>query len=298
MRNLAQRLMRRRTRVYIFPTRMGGYCIGLIGLMFLLSIGYSNNLLLIFTIALFGLNLIWLVNSHFHLARLVPGQVSVEDGHAGTVLSASFRWKKWPRGNRQWEMALVNESIRSDIKILSEEEGRTVGEIILPHRGVFHWTHLLVKTDRPFGLYQTWIYFKIDVTAHAYPALQKDLPLPSPEVQEREGSITGEKKGDEGLRGLAHYQGEGSKRISWKHYAKSGELLVKEGEELKAQLMRIRFSLPKEPTRREAELSRLATLMVYCHRQEIPFVFEGPTQKGPGMHLELLRDCLRELSRA
>ncbi len=296
MKRLIERMLRSRTRVYIFPTRMGGYLLGLIGLMFLLSIGYSNNLLLIFTIAMFGLNLIWLVNSHFHLARLSPGQLFVEDGHVGSSQNVSFRWKKWPRGDLHLEMKLIGEQNQSSVKIVTFEEGRTTGEITLPSRGFYQWNYLLVKTDRPFGLYQTWIYFKIDVTTHAYPRLQKDVPLPSPEITEREGTITGERKGDEGLRGLTHYQGEGSKRISWKHYAKSGELFVKEGEEVKTQLMRIKLNLPQENTRREAELSRIATLMVYCHRQDIPFLFTGKTQKGPGTHLELLKDCLRELS--
>lgn len=297
MKNLIERLMRIRTRVYIFPTRMGGYLIGLIGLMFLLAIGYSNNLLLIFTIALFGLNLIWLVNSHFHMARLSPGQVFVEDGHVGVPMNVSFRWKKWPKGVCQWRLSLIGEKGRSEVRITTEEEGRTMGEITLPSRGVYHWTHFLIKTDRPFGLYQTWIYYKIDVTAHAYPALQKDAALPSPEILEREGSVNGDRRGDDGLRGLAHYQGEGSKRISWKHYAKSGELLVKEGEEVKTELMRIKLNLPDDRNRRETELSRIATLMVHCYRQEIPFLFMGSTQKGPGAHLELLRDCLRELAR-
>ncbi|MES2525714.1 MAG: DUF58 domain-containing protein [Bdellovibrionota bacterium] len=296
MKKIFERMMRSRTRVYIFPTRMGGYAIGLISLMFLLSIGYSNNLLLIFTITLFGLNLLWVVNSHFHLARLSPGQVFVEDGHMKTPIAATFRWKKWPRGNLDWTMTLIGEKDRTDVKILGEEEGRTIGEVTLPSRGLYHWTHLLVKTDRPFGLYRTWIYFKIDVSAHAYPTLMKEMPLPSPEILEREGTITGEKKGDDGLRGLAHYQGEGSKRISWKHYAKSGDLLVKEGEELKTNLMRIRLQLPDDKKMREAHLSKLATLMVYCYRQEIPFVFMGEKEKGPGAHLELLKDCLRELS--
>jgi uncharacterized protein (DUF58 family) len=288
--------MRSRTRVYIFPTRMGGYCLGLIGLMFLLSIGYSNNLLLIFTLAMFGLNLIWLVNSHFHLARLSPGQVFVEDGHVGSPMSVSFRWKKWPRGDLSLNLKLIGEENQSAVTIISHEEGRTAGEIRLPFRGLYHWTHLLVKTDRPFGLYQTWIYFKIDVGAHAYPTLLKEFPLPFPEITEREGTITGDKKGDEGLRGLTSYQGEGSKRISWKHYAKSGDLFVKEGEEVRTHLLRIMLNLPPEKNRREAELSRIATLMVYCHRQDIPFLFTGKTQKGPGTHLELLKDCLRELS--
>jgi uncharacterized protein (DUF58 family) len=296
MRAFIERMMRLRTRVYIFPTRMGGYAIGLISLMFLLGFGYSNNLLLIFTIALFGLNLIWVVNSHFHLARLTPGQVFVEDGHVNTPLTASLRWKKWPRGNLKWSIKLIGENNRTDVRIMHEEEGRTIGEISLPSRGIYQWTHLLVKTDKPFGLYQTWIYFKINVTAHAYPALLKEMPLPSPEILEREGTINGERKGDEGLRGLAQYQGEGSRRISWKHYAKSGELYVKEGEELKTNLMRIKLQLPQEEKKREAELSRIATLMVHCHRQEIPFIFMGPIERGPGAHLELLKDCLRELA--
>ena len=111
-------MMRSRTRVYIFPTRMGGYAIGLISLMFLLSIGYSNNLLLIFTITLFGLNLLWVVNSHFHLARLSPGQVYVEDGHSKTPMATTFRWKKWPRGNLQWTMKLIGENLRIWEKVL------------------------------------------------------------------------------------------------------------------------------------------------------------------------------------
>lgn len=289
--------MRSRTRVYIFPTRMGGYLLGLIGLMFLLSIGYSNNLLLIFTITMFGLNLIWLVNSHFHMAKLSPGQVCVDDGHVGSGQTVSFRWKKWPAGDLKFELQLIGEGNRSDVKIISHEEGRTMGEVRLPFRGFYKWDYLLARTDRPFGLYQTWIYFKVDVTAHAYPTLLKDMPLPSPEISDREGAITGDKRGDEGLRGLAQYQGEGLKRISWKHYAKSGELLVKEGEELKAQLIKIKLNLPDEKAHREAELSRIATLMVYCHRQEIPFLFYGEPLKGPGSHPELLKDCLRELSR-
>jgi uncharacterized protein (DUF58 family) len=286
MKHLFERMMRSRTRVYIFPTRMGGYCIGLIFLMFLLAIGYSNNLLLIFTIVLFGLNLIWLVSSHFHLARLMVGQVSVDDGHVGNPASAIFRWKRWPRGNVNWQMTLIGD-VRTPVKIHSSEEGRTVGEVFLPYRGLFQWKFLLVKTDRPFGLYQTWIYYPVDVTAHAFPRLRKDVSLPSQDIQEREGTLTGDKKGDDGLRGLSQYQGEGSHRISWKHYAKSGELFVKEGEELKAQLIRLNLALPTDQERREAELSRLATILVLCNRQEIPFLFEGKT---------VLKDCLRELA--
>ncbi len=296
MKNYFERLMRSRSRVYIMPTRMGGYCIGLIFLMFLLSIGYSNNLLLIFTIGLFGLNLIWVVNSHFHLARLKFGQVFIEDGHVNASIPVSIRWKKWPAGNLEWSITLIGKTALKKIKILETEEGRTLGEMTLPSRGLYQWTHLLVKTDRPFGLYKTWIYFPIEVLSHVYPSLLKDLALPSPEILEREGTISGDKKGDEGLRGLTQYFGEGSKRISWKHYAKSGDLYVKEGEEMKTQLMRIKLHLPEEERKREAEISRIATLMVYCHRQEIPFLFQGKIQKGPGVHLELLKDCLRELA--
>lgn len=292
-----ENLMKRRSRVYIFPTRMGGYLLGLIALMFLLAIGYSNNLLLIFTIFLFGLNLLWLAGSHFHLARLTPGQVLVEDGHALDPVGVFLRWKRWPRGERQWGFTLVGEGVRLKISGLRDEEGRTLGEVVLPSRGIFKWSHLLAESDRPFGLYRTWIYFPVTASAHAYPALQKESPLPPTEIELREGSIVGDRKGDDGLRGLSRYQGEGLRRISWKHYAKSGELLVKEGEELRTELLRLKPRLPEEPKRREVELSRMATLMVSCYRQEIPFIYEAEVPLGPGSSLDHLRECLRELAR-
>ena len=61
---------KKKARIYIMPTRMGGYLNGLIFLMFLLSVGYSNNLLLIFTLFLFGLNLICCIHTHYHLNAL------------------------------------------------------------------------------------------------------------------------------------------------------------------------------------------------------------------------------------
>ena len=103
------RQIKKKSRIYIIPTRMGGYLNGLIFLMFLLSVGYNNNLLLIFTLFLFGLNLIWLIQSHFHMHKLKLDAVHLEDGHALESVSVRVCWKNSPLPPLLWELSLEDE---------------------------------------------------------------------------------------------------------------------------------------------------------------------------------------------
>src|SRR5215212_6754965 len=103
-----EKQFQKQERIYILPTRMGGYLNGLIFLMFLLSVGYNNNLLLIFTLFLFGLNLIWVIQTHFHLHALKIETLIIDEGHAGEALHVKALWKKAPEVPHQWRMALLN----------------------------------------------------------------------------------------------------------------------------------------------------------------------------------------------
>lgn len=96
MKTWFKQQLRKRTRVYILPTRMGGYLNGLIFLMILLSIGYSNNLLLIFTLVLFSFNLIWIIQTHFNLNQLRLARMKIADGYADSKTQLTLSWKKLP----------------------------------------------------------------------------------------------------------------------------------------------------------------------------------------------------------
>jgi uncharacterized protein (DUF58 family) len=275
---------------------MGGYLIGLIFLMLLMSVGYSNNLLLIFTLVLFGMNLIWLVQTHFHLHALSIQSVRITDGYAGESHMVHLDWGKTPHGPLQWEVWLEDELTSVPVKISSSTKEFGVGEIFLEKRGVRNFRHVRIKTERPFGLYQVWCYYKVDITFYVYPRkLNSNYPL-EVETLEIDGEEGRRVKGINDFWALSPYQGEDSKKISWKHYARSGELVVKDGEE--QGQFRVHFKLVRASSDQEFLLSKLATQMSFCHQTQVPFSFESFDKKIPlGDSQKHLTDCLRELAK-
>jgi uncharacterized protein (DUF58 family) len=268
------------------PTRMGGYLNGLIFLMFLLSVGYNNNLLLIFTLLLFGLNLSWVIQTHFHLHALKLKSVSIRDGHAGELTDAQVHWEKVPDMPHAWTLAVENDESR----VFFKNSG-----IILPKRGKWNFEHLLVSTELPFGLYKVWVYYKNPVTVYAWPSKLKDTP----EIPRQPGMLEGENPsnvtGPHDVKNLAPYSpGEESRKISWKHYARSGELVIKEGEELMRSEVHFRVTDSQD---KEFLLSKIATQMVHCSRTDTMFSLETPTKKmATGTSTRHLEDCLKELA--
>ena len=290
MKKWIRRQFRKRSRVYIMPTKMGGYLNGLIFLMFLLSIGYSNNLLLIFTTFLFAFNLLWLIQTHFHLYRLKLEQLSVFSGHAHSSLNVQLFWKAAPKGPWNWEVILESDKGDFSLKTLGDDKTKSEGEITPEHRGAYEWQYLRVKTHNPFGLYQAWIYFPLNLKTLVYPALLNSVEIPL-SGKDFEGELLQDKKGPDDFRGLASYANDESRKISWKHYARSGELLIKEGEEKMSPLLELHLKLPADPKLKEDYLSTLATQLVECHRRDIPF-----SLKVNGEASGLLSDCLKVLA--
>lgn len=283
MKQWILRQFKKKARIYIMPTRMGGYLNGLIFLMFLLSVGYSNNLLLIFTLFLFGLNLTWLIQTHYHLHALKLDSVIVHDGFALESSQVNVFWKKTPEGPQKWKLRLFGEEF--DLKVTDEMT------VTFPKRGVWRIEHLRVSSEMPFGLYKAWIYFPVETKGFAYPSKLKDLPKIDLENSLHDGEHSTMRSGPHDVWNLGPYQGEESRKISWKHYARTGELVVKEGEEFSSAV--VHFSLPVVSENKEYLLSKLATQMVHCAKTDVPFSFEN---KSASITTKHLTDCLRELS--
>lgn len=287
---------RKKTRVYIFPTRMGGYLNGLLFLMFLLAIGYSNNLLLIFTIFLLGLNLIWLIQTHFHLYHLRLENIQINPGHAKESIFAKVNWAKTPNGPLDWEVRIETLDSQFPLKTLVDQISFSHAEIILPRRGLYQWRYLRVSTDKPFGLYRTWIYYPLTDESIIFPPL---LPRQSLELSAQllEGESETNLRGYEDFRSLGTYDQSDSRKISWKHYARTGELLIKEGFTPISSILNLKFDLKEFQDNEEYHLSWLATQMVESYHLGIPFSFDFKGKFFPprhdAFHLEL---CLRELS--
>jgi uncharacterized protein (DUF58 family) len=282
---------KKKPRIYIMPTRMGGYLNGLVFLMFLLSVGYSNNLLLIFTLFLFGLNLIWVIQTHFHLHALKLQSVSIHDGFTAENTLVELFWKKTPDVPHKWNFRLFGENFDLKLSALENASSKSLTEIVFPKRGVWRFEHLRVSTEMPFGLYKAWIYFPIEAKGYAYPARLIETPPINVENSFNDGEFATSRSGPHDVWNLGPYQGEESRRISWKHYARTGDLVVKEGEDFSNAV--VHFRLPVGPDNKEYLLSKLTTMMVQCSKSDVPFSFENKSASLSARHLT---DCLRELS--
>lgn len=288
VKSWAQRQFKKKPRIYIVPTRMGGYLNGLIFLMFLLSVGYGNNLLLIFTLFLFGFNMLWLIQTHFYLHRFKGPRITIEDSFAREDALILIQWDRSSEDSQGLEMNL--ETVDHSYLIKK-------GSCRFPSRGVWSFTHLKVSTELPYGLYRAWIYHPLqNVNAFVYPEKLKEVPPLDIKGEIDEGELAAQEKGLHDFWGLGPYEGEESRRISWKHYARSGALVIKEGEKFSSSKISFRY-YPELPDK-EVELSRLATQMLYCQKNEINFSLNTGTFKNEADRSQKhLKECLRELSK-
>jgi uncharacterized protein (DUF58 family) len=290
LKNWLIKQSKKKSRIYILPTKMGGYLNGLIFLMFLLSVGYNNNLLLIFTLFLFGLNLVWVIQTHFYLNRLKLGSVQVEDSFALEKTLINIYWKDTPSEPYKWEFQLEGEKHQLPVSTLSSSGVLSVAQGTFPSRGLWVFEHLKVKTEMPFGLYQAWIYLPVKYKAFVYPERLSETQSLILKDSLEEGDYSSLRVGPHDIWNLGPYQGDESRKISWKHYARSGELVVKEGEELINS--EITFKLNSYEQNKEFYLSQIATQMVHCSRTETAFFLETNDHR----RISGLTECLRELS--
>lgn len=290
-----RRQFKRKSRIYIRPTRMGGYFNGLVFLLFLLSVGYNNNLLLIFTLFLFALNLMWIIQTHFYLNALKLNSLSLENGHCGDDVMVTVRWKKTPSGTHKWDLCLENDDQNLTVRAIVNADLSSKGLLVFPRRGLWNFDHLLVSSEMPFGLYKVWTFLPVKVRAHAYPSKVAEFSEPQEKLFQQHGETPSFEKGPHDVWNLAPYNQSESRKISWKHYARSGELVIKEGEEFKAA--EVKFRLDSEKKDMERVLSIMATQMIFCQKSQLPFSLETPQMKAPtGTGEKHLHECLRILS--
>lgn len=187
----------------IKPTSMGWYLIGLILVLLLLSISYSNNLLLIFALIFLSFSIMWVVESFYTNKDLSKTELALRDFFADDKIRLSLP--------PEIDFTL---STRSDeFRVLN-------GELSISQRGHLSFDSVTIKSRRPFGLFEYRETSKISLGIHVYPR----------RVRGRSGIDESLDTDEPDLTGLTRYQEGNPGRIHWKHYAKTHELVTKEFE--------------------------------------------------------------------
>ena len=255
--------------VFIFPTTTGFVFGGLIVLLILGAINYQASLVYGVAFLLGSLFLVTILYTFRNLSGLQLELVGVRPGFVGEDVELTVRVVRpaprsregiqlgWPEGIMQWAELMNQESDTVKLYVQATE------------RGYLNPGRLLVETYFPLGLLRAWTW--VDLNARV-------LVYPKPIFGEFPQSVTGRRDegqlidpfGSDDFHDIKAYRpGDPIRRIIWRSYARSDELMVKQYASYVEP--RLWLSLDSVAGDLEEKISRLTGLALKAHRLEREF---------------------------
>jgi len=286
----------KRRRIYILPTRFGIAFAAMLFAMLLGSLNYGANLGFAMTFLLAGLSLILMYHCHNNLLGVTVRFSGVEPVFAGQ--DAAFH------------ITLGSQTPTPRFDILAEAGDAADGPVDLPDAGTASlclyvlttrrgWSALprfSISTRYPGNLFRAWTWLHMDARCLVYPA-PAPRGRPFPPGASDFGSRSAATLAEDDFVGLREAAAtDPPRRIAWKAYARSDQLLVKEFSGGAEKPCLFCFDdLPDLDT--EARLSQLTRWCIDAAESGRSFGLELPDRKiALGQGDRHLHQCLRALA--
>lgn len=283
-------------RIFILPTRVGGFCAATLGVMLLASIVYNNNPGFILTFLLASVCLVSVLHNFRSLTGLCVDLERSAPVFAGETARVMIRIENPSDSSR----LNLEASLKAQTPVTGSVPARSVTSLELPlktsRRGWLDPGTITLASRYPLGLFRAWSPVSFTRSILVYPRPSKEsIILHSREVSP--GQARTRFQDSEDFSGLDRYQaGDSPRRIHWKAYAKGRGLMVKQfrGERL-ADLW---FDLDLTPgDTLEERISRLCRSILDAERSGFQYGLKLPgfTQK-PGRGETHQNACLKALA--
>ena len=216
-----------RKRVYVLPTRFGGFFALLIAAMGLGALNYNNNPAFLLALLLAGAGMASLITAHLQLSGLVIETLSAEPVPAGQPLLLRLRASARDNRNRRGLSVRHGEAAA----MLPWDSGNEAA-LTLPteRRGWLDLDRIRISTLRPLGLATAWTWIWPEQALLVYPAPEAQGP-PLPTQVSDSGTARLNPAGDD-VHHLRNYRrGDSQRAVAWKPSARRDTLLVREYEQ-------------------------------------------------------------------
>lgn len=216
-----------RDRIYILPTRAGYTLLGIILVMLLGSINYSNNMAFLLTFLLVGIghNAMWY--THRNLLGLRIATLHVPPVFAGQPLQIPLRLEE--AAGRAREALYLRVGPQATKPLAIPAQGSTTATLSLanPGRGIYSLPRQRLDTRYPLGILEVWSWLTLAPEIVVYPApIDPGDPQGGGGDQSEQGLARREGEAPDQIR--PYRPGDPPGRIVWKAYARSGKLHVRE----------------------------------------------------------------------
>ena len=268
--------------VYILPTQAGFVYAGLLLTLLVSSINYQLNLGYLLTFMLSGVGVMSMHITHNNLRGVVLALAPPEptyEGSAGRLKLVLTAPKKHRFGISLWCAGEL-------LPVATDVEPGAPSSVTLSFpcltRGLHAVPRISLETRFPLGLWRAWSHWRPSAAMGArimvYPKPEspaKPLPNAAPAASGGDASAHRQSVGGEfdGVR--AYRAGDTLKRLVWKKYAKSDELVSRDDMALVKSMLVLDFN-DAGGADTELRLSRLTAWVLACERQDLPFTLQLP----------------------
>ncbi|ESP93410.1 MULTISPECIES: DUF58 domain-containing protein [Pseudoalteromonas] len=285
--------------IYVVPSLRGLFFLLFALLNFIIGINYQNNLILGVAYLMLMLQISSLFYGYFNLHGLKLELLDVKNNYSGNHNDAKF---KLSASKEVFSLSISNANWQSSgvlDKNIFESTSSLVVNLSLEKRGKYTGGKFKIHSCYPFGLVNVWSYLLSDKTFYVYPTpLKCELDLRESIDSDDDTDVIAQKSDSlDEFSGLKPYQqGMNRNRISWRHFAKNQELLVKDyvGDSHGITLV-LDFSMIEGT--KETRLSKLCHQVLEADRLGHEFALKLPGNHIPAASGERHAvQCLESLS--
>ncbi len=258
---------------YVFFSKLGlGYLFCTV-LIFILGVNYQNNLILMVAYLMLIVVLMAMLQGYNNLRGLTLRFIECPDinAHSQGIIKLEL---SHPR--IAYSVALICDEYALTLWQLTHQ-GNKVELLLQPRkRGAYPLPRIKILSRYPFGLTSVWSYFIVPDRLFVYPAPVKtnESPFRALAAAGLDDGVSPTRGSDE-FDGLKEYaKGNNLRHVSWKHYAKSGQLLVKQYVNFVEEDTILDFQTLSGS--RESRLSKLAYLVMQALTSSASFTLKLP----------------------
>lgn len=285
-----------RRRLYILPTAAGVIFGAMVLAMLIGSLNYGANLGFALTFLLAGIGLISMHHAHNNLLGIVTRFNAAQPVFAGEHAEFHLELSN-PGADARYACQLTHDEGQSaTIDIPPQAVANLSLRVPAPVRGRLKITRFKLESRHPAGLLRAWTVAHLELVCTVYP--KPAAPgVPLPESVADGTTNAGEGQGEADFAGLRDYHpGDPTRRIAWKSYARTRDLVVKEFAGAGAAPCMLRLT-DAPGSSLEAQISQLARWCLDAHESGLAFGVELPQRTVPlGTGRRQLHRCLEALA--
>ena len=298
-------LMQRPMQVYILPTRIGLLYAAIILISFLLSEVFVSTDLYVFTVLLTTLGLMSMLMTNSNIKKLtcaLPSELLFEENQPSEIPLTIENARS--DHSRSVQITLPIGGEKSPLKTAGSVEQKSSLKMFYPFenklkRGCHALPNVRLESRFPLGLFRSWTTLKANTLIMIYPSpiAKRQPPMEEEQPQTENSPSSSNDSGQEEFVGLRPYiQNETQRRIDWKTYARTQDLMVKDFSEEHGATYNFSYErVPSEDI--EERLTILSTWIHFAHQQGVFYSLEMPGIKISAARGEShFRKCLRELA--